>query len=270
MLCLGTALALTLSAGQVPAEDFVRLSSGPPPRDVRTCLGYIADSFEVESTPGGRVVVTPQALARDDYYLPLSSADVSLPEDANRHSIVVEDGWLVGFDAGEFGGGLWSVRRDGQHVRVPLEGVPSWARNVHGLVPQPDGPLAFVGLAHLSAEYGAVLRCARLNGQWKATLVARIGGTPTAVGSEANGGAVFVTARTIGRVSPSGAVQTLLRRDFDGLYPASVATDTKGNIYVGMRGVVVRLAVGAKQEDWLVPPDCVRLELDGRRCTCLR
>jgi len=95
------------------------------------------------------------------------------------------------------------------------------------LLAQPDGPLAFVGLTHLSAGYGAVLRCIRRNGRWSTKLVARIEGTPTAAASAADGGAVFVTAHGVGRVSPSGVVRTLLRRVFDGLYPSSIATDAE-------------------------------------------
>ncbi len=269
MCWLGITLALIASSGQATLRDWVRLSSGPPASEVRACLGYATTAFDVEPTPAGVVVARHSPREGQHEHVPMSPADVLLPQDANRRSLAFDDGWLVGFDAGEFGGGLWWVNTDGRRARILLGDVPTWANNVHALLSQPEGPLAFVGLTHLSAEYGAVFRCVRRNGRWKAILLARIEGTPTAATAEASGGALFVSTHGIGRVSQSGAIRTLLRRDFDGLYPSSIATDTGGTIYVGMRNVVIRLGSGAEHEDWLVPPGCVRHEVVDRRCVCL-
>jgi hypothetical protein len=57
--------------------------------------------------------------------------------------------------------------------------------------------------------------------------------------------------------------------DLDGLYPQSITTDARGNVYVGVRGAVIRLRVDAKIEEWLVPPGCARFALEGRQCKCL-
>jgi hypothetical protein len=109
-----------------------------------------------------------------------------------------EAGVARGLQRRRIWGGLWFVRADGHRHRIPLEGVPSWAENVHGIVAQPAGPLVFVGLAHLSADYGAVLRCVRREGRWATRFVSRLDAAPGAAARLLTGDAVFVTTRGIG------------------------------------------------------------------------
>jgi hypothetical protein len=265
---IGVSLLLAFTSAQQPLESWHALAPGPPSDAVLNCLGRIITPFGVRSTRDGAVVVSVRHPSDDPEPLPVSPSDVGLPRDADLHWIATKGGWLVGFDAGEFGGGLWFVGADGDRRQVSLEGVPSWAQNVHGIVEQQGGPLVFVGLNHLSADFGAVLRCVRREGRWDTRLISRLDGAPGAAARLSNGDAIFVTTRGIGRVTPSGRVGSLLKRDLDGLYPESIATDAGGNVYVGIRGAVIRLRAGAAREEWLVPPGCARFELKGMQCTC--
>ena len=42
---------------------------------------------------------------------------LSLDRFGDRHVLGVADGWLVGFNAGEFGGGLWWFSFDGKRSK---------------------------------------------------------------------------------------------------------------------------------------------------------
>lgn len=265
---IGLSLLLAIGATHPPLDAWHALTLGPPSDAVLDCFGRIITPFYVKPTRDGVVVVSDEAPSDDLEPLSVSPSDVGLPQDADRHWIATNEGWLVGFDAGEFGGGLWHVRTDGSRTKVPLDGVPFWAQNVHGLVMQEAGPLVFVGLNHLSADFGAVLRCVRRAGRWDTVLITRIEGAPTAVTRRSNGEAVFVTTSGISRVSPSGRVASLLKRDLDSLYPESIATDARGDIYIGVRGAVIRFRAGARLEEWLVPPGCAHFELKGTECVC--
>lgn len=72
-----------------------------------------------------------------------------------RHVLPTSDGWLVGFDAGEFGGGLWftATGEDWRRIR-PGAGAPAHpedpfkAENVHGLVVVGEQPMVLMGLDH--------------------------------------------------------------------------------------------------------------------------
>jgi hypothetical protein len=64
----------------------------------------------------------------------------------------VADGWLVGLDVGEFGGGLWWFSSDGK-ANKKLS-----AENIVGFAKTSTGVLAFTGLAHLGFDNGKVLK----------------------------------------------------------------------------------------------------------------
>jgi len=268
MVPLVALVALVIGSPQAGLDDWNLLSSGSPPASIRRCLGHTAKVYEVRLTSTGTLNVEEGPLAASNQHVVLPPSAVSLPRDTQSHSIDVGGGWLVGFDAGEFGGGLWWVDTDGRRGSIALDGVPAWARNVHALMAWPTGALAFVGLAHLSADYGAVFRCFRENGRWTARLVSETDGAPTAAARAPDGGAVFVTGQGVGTVTTSGVVKTVLRSNFADLYPGSIVVDCSGTVFVGMRSVVIRLPRGATQEDWLVPPGCHRVELVGTQCEC--
>ena len=163
----------------------------------------------------------------------------------------VDDGWLVGFNAGEFGASLWWFSPDG-HRRYEVS-----KDQVVEFLHTPTGLVAVEGLAHLSLSYGSMIRLSRTSqGRWRSTILAPLGDAPETAAVDADGWIVVVGASKLMRVSPSGRVQVLSSNTAWGtLYPDSMVRVGKGEFYVGMRAYLVHVTMtltGAKTE-WLLP-----------------
>lgn len=59
-----------------------------------------------------------------------------------------KNGWLLAYDAGEWGGGLWLTNEDGSRTKRILND------NVRGVVPIDGGIFVLSGLAHMSINFG--------------------------------------------------------------------------------------------------------------------
>jgi hypothetical protein len=103
------------------------------------------------------------------------------------HVLSVENGYLVGFDAGEFGGGAWWFSTKGTRRRkLTLRASESlddyFPENVHGFAALGKDILAFEGLTHLGSNDGRVVRLRRgSDGEWRASLFTKLSACPIGV-----------------------------------------------------------------------------------------
>jgi hypothetical protein len=58
-----------------------------------------------------------------------------------------KNAWLLGYDAGEWGGGLWLTNEDGSETKQIL------TDNVREMVRLDNGILVLTGLAHMSLDF---------------------------------------------------------------------------------------------------------------------
>jgi hypothetical protein len=164
----------------------------------------------------------------------------------------VPDGWLIGYNAGEFGAALWWFSPDGgDRYRISDD-------HVVGFIPAPSGPLAITGIAHGTTSRGQVIRFRRgEGGRWRSEPLADLGGAPEAAVSNSDGSLTVATHDRLLHVDiGTSRVDVLLAGAFWGaLFPNSVAVTTSGTVYVGMRHGVARVAkTGAAYEArWLLP-----------------
>ena len=177
------------------------------------------------------------------------------------------DGWLVGFDAGEFGGGLWWTSNDGREKKKLTD------ENVHAILARQAELLVFTGLAHMSIDEGRVYSY-RPASQSVGTLVevADLGSAPNAALVESND-IVLVAAQTrILALYPSNQLRVLYRnRDMGMLYTNSIAQDSAGNVVIGMRFFVLRLRPrrdGEYEPEWYFPDRCRNARVVGYHCDC--
>lgn len=169
-----------------------------------------------------------------------------------RTAVKVEDGWLVGFDAGEFGRALWWFSPDGKK-RYKISEI-----QVICFFSVEKDVLAVEGLAHMSHNHGKVDRIFRgANGRWQGETFVDLGHAPQVSVRDADGSIIVVTTNRLLRIFPaSKKVEVMLDRMFwGGLYPNSMAITPKGTIYVGMRRGVAKIekkgsALGVR---WLMP-----------------
>ena len=164
-----------------------------------------------------------------------------------------EDGWIVGFNAGEFGAGLWWFSRDGKRRQKISHD------NVIDLIPTASGLLAIEGLAHGGISRGKIVRLSRKkDGGWVTDPFLDLGHGPQVATTDADGSLVIATTNRLLRVAPaSKKLDVLLDKVFwGGLYPNSIVIVPSGTIYLGMRHGIAKVEkAGANYKvHWLLPP----------------
>ncbi len=170
-----------------------------------------------------------------------------------RVSARVADGWIVGFDAGEFGGGLWWFSPDGSKRTRLLADA-----RIKGLIPTGSGLLALEGLAHMNTNEGRLLRLEpRQEGAWSSEVIANLGHAPEAYATAEDGSLIVATTDRLLRVEPlTGKIEVMVNDAFwEGLHPNSMVIDAQGTIYLGMRHGVARIGTekaGLERVRWLL------------------
>lgn len=265
--------ALLLASGSTPLDGaFTALAERPSAAELQ-CAGYSRQAWLV-SLAEDRVVVSPRpnGLAIDPLPFRTSGRD----QEGERHVLEVDDGWLVGFDGGEFGGGLWWFSPGGDASRRirPAPDAPSdpgdifRAENVQGFAQLGDVKLVLMGLDHLTGRSGWIFRLARRAGEWVLTPFAVLDARPR--GWVEDGARLLVlTGSGLWSVREGVARERLHALD-PPFYPRSMVRGSDGALYVGMRRYVLRLepsAIGWR-ETWLVRADCVHATVVDYDCRC--
>jgi hypothetical protein len=151
-------------------------------------------------------------------------------------ALPVEDGWLVGFNRGEFGAALYWFSKDGTH---------SYKISDHQVVDfflLPTGIHAIEGLAHLSMSEGSVIRIerSRSDNHWRAFVAAPLPFAPYTISVDHNGTAYIVLSDALVTVTSDYKLTRLLSDTlWAGLYPnSSVLSEDQNKLYIGMRQFV--------------------------------
>ncbi len=165
----------------------------------------------------------------------------------------VDDGWLIGFNHGEFGAALYWFSLDGNRNYKISD------HQVVDFISTPDGFLAVEGLAHLGTSRGSLIRVTRAKGekQWKAKSLVTLPFAPYAVSRRRDGALLITLSDSLVAVAPGdrAKVQTLLAdADWGGLYPNSsaLASDER-KLYIGMRQFVGEFDLQTKTLRFLIP-----------------
>jgi hypothetical protein len=181
----------------------------------------------------------------------------------SRLVLAVDRGYLVGFDAGEFGGGVWSFATDGTRKRkLTLRASDALAdyvsENVHAFARLGRDVLVFEGLTHGGSNSGRVVRLRRdSNEEWQPSLFAELSACPHAVVEESRSTWLLATTTGVWRFDAHRREHRVWQPPGGHLYyPNSIVRDRSAVVYMGMRDMVVRLtpAGGSYSVRVLVPP----------------
>jgi hypothetical protein len=232
--------------------------------DAPCCAVPVEWHVQIET---GRVIVDSEPHGREDALpfeikpVPRSGAIDLMGE---RYVVAVDGGYVVGFNAGEFGGGVWWFSTDGTRRRkLTLRASESLedhvSENVHGLALLGQDLLAFQGLTHLGSNSGRVVRIRRApNGEWQPSLFAELRACPHAVVQESTSSWFFAATTGVWRIDARARVRPIWRPPGGHLYyPNSIALDSTGVIYMRMRDYIVKLTPrsnGGYAARVLVPP----------------
>jgi hypothetical protein len=225
----------------------------------RDALPYAIDLAGVIGTP-------PPAPGRDlaqqhDWALTYAR------DHAERRVVRTRDGWLVGFNGGEFGGSLW------WYPAAPGPGTRLSDRNVRGLIDGPTGQtfVALVGFSPAGMGEGAALTVeSDASAVWHVSRQVDLRGAPYAYVRDA-ADLLVATQASVERLSQSGESRVLSDATYGSMTPSSIAVGPNGEIAVGLRFFVDVLVPGESQygHQWFVPTKCTRFNDRGLfGCVC--
>ncbi|HEY9109944.1 MAG TPA: hypothetical protein VIN58_24975, partial [Roseateles sp.] len=130
----------------------------------------------------------------------------------------VDDGWLVGFNQGEFGAALYWFSENGrQHYRISEHQVVQF-------FPTTSGWGAIEGLAHLGMSEGSIILVTRAQpqGRWQARTALSLPAAPYAIAQPKLGPALAVLSDSLVAVTDLRRADMLLAdAPWAGLYPNS-------------------------------------------------
>jgi hypothetical protein len=174
-------------------------------------------------------------------------------------------GWLAGFDAGEFGGGLWWFSRDGSKTTELL------SENVHAIYQIKKDILILTGLSHMGLNYGHVYKFDDTSSKATVTSVTDLGGSPEASTVDIGDNIVVATPDRVLRVDKDGKTNEMYKSGEHLTYPTSATVDRNGVVYVAMRFFVLRLIpqeASGYNAEWLMPEQCRVFKLEKYICGC--
>ncbi|MEL6371819.1 MAG: hypothetical protein AAFR03_14005 [Pseudomonadota bacterium] len=181
----------------------------------------------------------------------------------------LESGWIVGFNLGEFGGGLWWVDNEGNGQKLSYE-------NIHDIFWNGDNIIVTTGLAHLSLDGGSLLEF-KDRGDQEPLLLREIK-SPSSIEEISTFESGWVAATFLGPVfiNINGEVRYNGAAVFRGpnvIYPNSISVDDQGAVYISGRyaTAIYRNAPDDFSPSWLVSKKCTRFTPDERKidCTCI-
>lgn len=233
-----------------------------PDDERRHCANYANDEYAVK-TDGTAVTFTEKTKHEPDTGPALPFTPKAPAERGRRHVLAVADGFVIGFDAGEWGGSLWWYSKDGaQSTKLADE-------NVHGLVAfGADAVGAIEGLSHMGTSEGRV-RWIERGGGWHGAGETKLDAGPSTFVAASD--ALYVlTTESLQRVGKDRKAVSIQPVTTAQMYPDSMAIDAAGELWIGMRQFVLRMtpAGGKYKETWLVRASCVRATVNGLSCVC--
>lgn len=265
--------------GNVPVGWYVYPANKLKNLDETTlrCFNYSHNEWQVTSEGSG-VKITERlgTKGKDDFpqvpsWPPLLKHEEGMPgrtvSAGLRGTMHFENAWLLAYDAGEWGGGLWLTNEDGSKTKRIL------SDNVRAMIPIDGDILVLSGLAHMSMDFGNAFIFSKPTGlNISLEHAVHLDGEPSAYANEPDGSIVFVTTYGLCRITKSGELQrlTYFPKWTRSQYPNSMAISSDGTIFIAMRMFVLKLHSnsGTYEEEWLLPKDCRKFELRQFDCAC--
>jgi hypothetical protein len=230
------------------------------------CANYSPNEWRVEAVSGQlRITDVGNSRPRKAVFPPKFAPTKEMI--GRALTLKVGNGWLLGFNDGEFGGGLWWASSDGSRTK-PLTG-----ENVQALIPRHDDVLVLTGLAHITLDNGTAYSFRAKDEGGDFARIADIGSAPSSAKLQKDGSALIAVTNGLVTLSSDGIVTRLYKQeDMSVLYPNSVVGDPSDLVFVGMRFYVLRLqrrSDGEYQPTWFKRSECRKTKMiKDYQCVC--
>jgi len=179
--------------------------------------------------------------------------------------IEVEDGYLVGFNRGEWGGELYWFSKNGKK-KYEISG-----HQIVQFIKRDNKIYAIEGLAHLGTTAGSIIKIEKQKRKWVSREFLKLPTAPQAIQLDRKDNFIVVTFGTNWSFDKGGNViinatpglfsidiesniDTLVKIGMwgDYLYPSSMAIQNDV-VYIGMRKGVYKFDLTTKRDEWLLP-----------------
>lgn len=255
---LGVGWAANASAQDCPYDlAGSREVAVPPRRDAASFMvwSYASNYSELEwqvYPVKGRICAKPDDPGRRSVARPAFEPAADEFHGGATRFARVDDGWLVGFNQGEFGAALFWFSPDGQrHYRISEHQVVAF-------FPHAGGWAAIEGLGHLGFARGSIIRITRhkASGRWQAQPTLTLPDAPYAVAQVPYGPTLIVLGSSLVAIEDLSRSTTLLDdAPWSLLYPQSAAlTADSRTLYIGMRQYVAEFDLQTRRLRMLLPP----------------
>ena len=181
-------------------------------------------------------------------------------------AIEVEDGYLVGFNRGEWGGELYWFSKNGKE-RYEISG-----HQIVQFIERDNKIYAIEGLAHLGLTGGSIIEIKKQEEEWVAKEFLKLPTTPRAIKLDSKGNFIVVTFGTnwsfgkggngviinatpgLFSIDRDANIDTLVEDGMwgDSLYPSSMVIQNDV-VYIGMRKGIYKFDLSEKKDEWLLP-----------------
>lgn len=171
--------------------------------------------------------------------------------DKDTATMSVNDGWLVGFNQGEFGGALFWFSGDGkQNYKISDHHVVDIFSGLNSVY-------AIEGLDHMGLSNGSIIRIARAeSGQrWRASTVVGLPSAPCTISTRGDGTMFVTSPNSIVAISRDWKVTTSLQDPWWYRPTSSVLSPDEQKLYIGMEYFVGEFDIRTKKLRLLVPSD---------------
>ena len=196
--------------------------------------------------------------------------------------IQVNDGYLVGFNRGEWGGSLYWYSKNGKKsIKI---GGSVFSTSPIQFIKRDNQIYAITGLSHLSMSYGDIIKIEKKQNQWIVDDYIKLPDAPRAIQIDSKDNMLVFTSSGLYSINKKAHLDTLaikLRRPITPIIEIELPKDTLRSrqkpleiypkwiwgflspssmviqndvVYVGMRGGVYKFDLTTKKEEWLLPP----------------
>lgn len=169
---------------------------------------------------------------------------------SERNVAKVDDGYLVGFYGGEWGGRLYWYSSDGkENYKISDDMVEQYVKRGNTLY-------AIQGLAHMGISRGSIIRLTKVGGKWTSNEFLKLSSAPAAITLDDKKNFIVITHHSLLQINKDAEVTVLIDKGFwiEYLYPTRATIELiKDSYYIGLRGGVLRFNRVTKSQEWLMP-----------------
>lgn len=169
----------------------------------------------------------------------------------------VEDGWLKGFDAGEFGGGLYWFAKDASGYKRINQ------RNTQMVIDTPKGVFAVQSLTHFTFGYSDLVEVKKGKSGWETRVITNLHVSPSEI-LRAGDRFIYATNEYVSILNTDGTQREIYHASMRVLNPESMVRRPNGEIWVGSVKRILRLIPKGNDiyaAQWYLPKSLKRVGL---------